>query len=146
MKLNLGCGARPIDGYLGVDLVAQPGVDVVHDLDVGPWPWKDGEVTHVYAEGIFEHVEKPLLFMSEAHRILEPGGMLYLVVPHWRHEQAYTDPTHRRFCTEHTFDYWIAGTVLHRDYGRAYGGFTFAPLEISVHDGNIWALLQKPGA
>lgn len=118
--LNLGAGIHRPRGYINVDSVSLPGIDVVADLDTGPWPWRAGEIGRIFAAHVFEHVAEPVLFMTEAWRILAPGGELEIHVPYYKHWHAFTDPTHRRFCTEHTFDYWIAGTELHIKFGAAY--------------------------
>lgn len=123
--LNLGCGADRRDGYTGVDLYAAPGVDVVHNLDFAPWPWSDGQVHHILARHVFEHVNDPVLFMAECWRVLRPGGTLDIVTPHWKSRDAYTDPTHKRFPTEYTFDYWVPGKMLRQHHGQAYKGVTF---------------------
>src|SRR6478672_3176660 len=99
IKLNLGCGPHIADGYVNVDIVPLPGVDLVADLDE-PWPWPDGSVAEILASHLFEHVDKPLLFMAEAWRVLADDGILDIRVPYYRHIFAFTDPTHKRFCTE----------------------------------------------
>lgn len=118
--LNLGCGQDIDPDLINVDIVPLPGVDVVADLDQ-KWPWDDSTVPAIKASHIFEHVADPLLFMAEAWRVLEDGGVLDVRVPYYRHIFAFTDPTHRRFCTELTFDYWIPGTDLHAAYGAGFG-------------------------
>ena len=125
IKLNLGCGRARIDGYVNVDVANLPEVDVVHDLDVGPWPIETASAERIDAKDVFEHVANPIVFMTEAHRVLEPGGVLHIRTPHYRSRDAFTDPTHRRFPTEHTFDYWIRGTVLYDLHNAAYGGVAF---------------------
>ena len=102
-----------------------PGVDVVHDLDVAPWPWETAEVERIDAKDVFEHVMDPITFMVEAHRVLIPGGLLHIRTPYFKSKDAFTDPTHRRFPTEFTFDYWISGTVLFGLHNAAYGGVSF---------------------
>jgi len=118
--LNLGCGQKPRPDAVNVDRVAMPGVDVVHDLDSHPWPWHPETATEVHALHIFEHVADPIGFMEQAHRVLIPGGLLHIEVPHWQSRNAYTDPTHRRFCTEETFRYWVPGNWLWTIGGPAY--------------------------
>ena len=124
MKLHLGCGRTILSGWVNVDIAELPGVDVVHDLDQ-PWPWPDRSATEIRAWHIFEHVADPIRFMCEAWRVLCGGGRLNIISPHWQSPAAFTDPTHRRFPTAWTWDYWIEGTELHREYGAAYGGVTF---------------------
>jgi predicted SAM-dependent methyltransferase len=121
-QLNLGSGSVPEAGFVNVDIVSIPEVDVVWDLDKAPWPWIDQCVSLIKAYDIFEHVNDPILFMQEAWRVLRPGGVLDLHVVFWKSESAYTDPTHKRFCTQHTFDYWVPGTEMNDKYGEAYAG------------------------
>jgi predicted SAM-dependent methyltransferase len=125
LRLNLGCGQHRATGWTGVDLFEGPAVDVIHNLDVGPWPWEAGSVAAILARHIFEHVNDAPLFMAECHRILTPGGKLYIETPHWKSRDAYTDPTHKRFPTEHTFDYWVKDRPLRVHHGGAYGGIEF---------------------
>lgn len=143
IKLNLGCGSDRHEGFIGLDISRNVGADVVHDLDVAPWPFVDGTVGLITAQDVFEHVSDPLLFMRESHRILGPNGMLLIKSPHWQHRDAYTDPTHRRFCTEHTWDYWIGGTALYHLHNAAYGGFAFERTSLDVRQGAIFIALKR---
>lgn len=122
MKLNLGSGSAPIPGWVNTDIAKIEGVDVVWDLDEGPWPWADCSAANIEAVDVFEHVGNPVLFMSECWRILRPARFLHILVPDFRGANAFTDPTHRRFCTPDTFNYWIPGTWLYDHHGAAYGG------------------------
>jgi len=120
-KLNLGCGTRPLPWHVNVDIVQMTGVNVVWDLDVTPWePFKDEEADEIAGYDIFEHVNDPIGFMCECARILKPGGILNLHTNYWQSQNAYTDPTHKRFCTERTFEYWVKGTEFNDRYGPAY--------------------------
>lgn len=120
--LNVGCGQFPVAGAVNVDRHDLPGVDVVHDLDVTPWPFAAGVFDEVRGIQVFEHVGNPVGFVCETHRVLRPGGVLFLTVPHYQSENAFTDPTHVRFCTEHTWDYWIDGRPLNQSQGPQFGG------------------------
>lgn len=128
MRLNLGSGPDIVDGYTNVDIVPYPGV-IVHDLDIAPWPWPDDSAELIVACDIYEHVSQPVQFMTEAHRVLAPAARLAIQTTWWKSETAFTDPTHKRFCTEHSFDYWLPG----RKWGAAelysmnafYGGVAF---------------------
>jgi len=143
VRLNLGCGSSAVAGMVNVDVADIPGVDVVHDLDVVPWPWADGSASGIIAQDLFEHVGNPVGFMTESHRVLRAGGDLLMKVPHFRHQDAYTDPTHRRFCTEHTWDYWIEGTELCKRHNAAYGGVAFSLASRQVMTGSIFIHLHK---
>jgi hypothetical protein len=43
MKLNLGSGQRPKEGWVNVD--KYPPADVIHDLESLPWPWADNSAS-----------------------------------------------------------------------------------------------------
>jgi len=55
-RLDVGCGQRKLPGAIGLDRVALPGVDVVHDLNVLPYPFPDNEFNEIYARHVIEHV------------------------------------------------------------------------------------------
>jgi predicted SAM-dependent methyltransferase len=143
IRLNLGCGSIILPDYVNVDIAPVPGADVVHDLDVRPWPWEADTVEQIVAKDVFEHVESAVIFMAECHRVLVPGGLLHLRTPHYKSRDAFTDPTHRRFPTEHTFDYWIQGTVLHGLHNAAYGGVSFRLAGYRLELGSMDFVLEK---
>jgi SAM-dependent methyltransferase len=120
--LNLGCGAEPLPRGTNHDISKHSShVDVAHDLNVTPWPWSDGEFDSVLAVDVFEHLSIDVdAWINECHRILSDEGSLFIRVPDFRHENAYTDPTHRRFFTQYTFDYWDKSKLLHQKYGFFY--------------------------
>ena len=53
--LDIGCGVNKVEGSIGVDVVKMPGVDVVHDLSLIPWPFEDDEFSTVIANHFLEH-------------------------------------------------------------------------------------------
>ena len=145
MKLNLGAGSVIRDGWVNVDIAPLPGVDVVWDLDVAPWPWPDGAARAIEAKDIFEHLARPVQFMTEAHRVLRAGGQLHIRAPHWLSPDAWTDPTHRRAVTEHTWDFWIANGNPHYEANNAaYGGVEFDLCRRLVDRGAVDITLRKP--
>jgi len=103
-----------------VDRFAGPGVDVVHDLDVRPWPWGDGVAEMVRADHVIEHVGDVFGFMREASRVLTWGGVLELRYPYWRNPAAcWGNPDHKRvvhpsglgvFAGHETADFAMRGT------------------------------------
>lgn len=122
MKLELGCGLQPHEGYIHHDLRRHSShVDVAHDLDTLPWPWEDRQFVEVLAIDVMEHLNLEVAdWLDECWRILRKGGQLILRVPAWDGENAWTDPTHKRVFAEHTFDYWDRSTKLWSKYGCFY--------------------------
>jgi SAM-dependent methyltransferase len=81
-RLNLGCGPRPLAGFVNVDLLEGPGVDVVADIS-GSLPFGDGEATLIYASHVLEHLptlQVPVV-LREWRRVLRDGGLLLVAVP-----------------------------------------------------------------
>ncbi|MBN1461275.1 MAG: methyltransferase domain-containing protein [Armatimonadetes bacterium] len=108
MKLNLGCGARVIDGWVNVDFA--PGARlakiplyrmankklrltrldwdsriVVHDL-TKTFPWPDSSADAIYTSHTLEHFgkEEGRRFLEECHRVLRRNGVLRVIVPDFR--------------------------------------------------------------
>lgn len=103
-KLNLGCGRFPKDGFVNVDWVDNPGVDVVHDLTSLPYPFEAGTFELVEADHVLEHLPEVFAVMAEIHRILKPGGKLSLRVPHF--SRGFSHPEHKRGF-DATFPYYF---------------------------------------
>jgi len=57
MKINLGAGGDIRQGFVNHDIAQLPGIDVVHDLDVYPWPWEDASADEIVAKDLLEHLE-----------------------------------------------------------------------------------------
>jgi hypothetical protein len=96
-KLNLGCGMRRIEGFLGVDMEKTPVTDFVWDLTKTPWPVDDGVVDEAACEHFFEHLTGPqrVKFMEELYRMLKPGAKTQVVTPYWSSMRAVQDFTHQ---------------------------------------------------
>lgn len=102
--LHIGSGSRVLQGAQTVDILPLSGVDLVHDLDVFPWPYEDASFDLVYAHNVFEHLEDLVGAMNEVWRILKPQGRLVVTVPYFRSVDAFADPTHEHFFTSRTMD------------------------------------------
>jgi len=88
IKLNIGCGGRPLVGYINIDSddietlkhrypkqQFPEGVKVC-DYDILHLPFSDESVMEVKADSLIEHLsftEEPLFFY-EVKRVLKPGG------------------------------------------------------------------------
>ena len=98
MKLNLGCGTRPIEGWVNAD--KYPPADILHDLESLPWPWGDNSAEEIVLSHVLEHLgPTPDLFlkiMQELYRVCKPGATVMIVVPDPRHDFYLNDPTHVR--------------------------------------------------
>jgi len=135
-KVNLGSGGQPLPGYINVDVnPSAPDVDLVHDLNEYPWPFESHSVDEIRMDQVLEHLQDRNRAMEEIHRILRPGGVARISVPHFTWQYAYTDPTHRHFFGYHTFAYYA------RDCG--YFEFRFSSCSVRLTFGKRYALWNK---
>lgn len=105
--LDIGCGPNKTAGAVGLDILALPGVDVVHDLNNIPYPFADSSFDEVHCNHVLEHVPDLSATMKEIYRIMRPGGILYIRVPHASCcTTAWADPTHKRFFVHRSFEHF----------------------------------------
>ena len=84
VKLNLGCGEKPLDGYVNVDFRALPGVDVV--ADVTRLPFEPGTVDEIASHHLIEHFRErhaETVLLPYWRGLLRDGGLLRIVTPNW---------------------------------------------------------------
>jgi predicted SAM-dependent methyltransferase len=103
VKLDLGCGEDPLDGFRGVDLLA-PNAERV-DLFTYPWPWADGSVDYFRASHFVEHVPDWDAHFTEAYRCLKPGGHYEILGPFYANARFFQDPDHKQPLLEERFWY-----------------------------------------
>jgi SAM-dependent methyltransferase len=105
-KLDLGCGDRKKEGFLGVDISPDVKPDFIHDLNIYPYPFEDNSVFEVFCSHFIEHVADIKKFMEEIWRILVPLGTVTIVAPYYSSIRAWQDYTHVRPISENTFLYF----------------------------------------
>jgi SAM-dependent methyltransferase len=91
--LDVGCGIQPFRHmfspevkYIGIDTVdskAHFGYEAPDTLYYSgdKWPLKDKQVDFILCTETLEHIPEPRVFLSQAYRVLRPGGRLLLTVP-----------------------------------------------------------------
>lgn len=62
--LDIGCGKSKVAGSVGIDFHAGLGADVVHDLNIFPYPFADGEFEEV-------HIRSTLFLLDDAVKVME---------------------------------------------------------------------------
>ena len=91
--VDLGCGGNKLspprngDIVLGVDHSHNDVIDVLCNLDAGLC-LKDESVDAVFTQHCLEHLNDRDHIFHEIHRILKPGGVAFIKVPHFRGIQA----------------------------------------------------------
>lgn len=107
IKLNLGCGANYLDGYINVDhpRTVTP-KDLAMDLEKTPWYcFQANYADEILMQDVLEHLTFPDEKINEVHRILKPGGRFWGGVPYGFSDGAIQHLEHRCFWTEKSFEY-----------------------------------------
>lgn len=105
MKLNLGSGTKQHLGYINIDCDAHSNPDYVLDLEKDMLPFDDNTVDEVIAHHVLEHLGDGFFHcLQELYRVCKHDAVIYVRVPHPRHDTFLIDPTHRRPIFPHTLD------------------------------------------
>lgn len=141
--LNIGSGNRKVGkNGVNVDITNRTNPDIIWDLNITPWPFKDGEFNFVLGLDIIEHLDKPIKAIEEIYRVLNEGGCTTLRLPKWDMSQSYDDITHLHWFTENSLDYFIPETEKYQQYGF-YSNAKFKLLNKKVDGSEIVFELQK---
>src|ERR1051325_10354168 len=94
-------------GYICVDRAPRCNPDIQHDLCVLPWPFEDDSIHEVLCSHLLEHFHPDFIipFFTELYRVTADKAVIHIFGPHWNHEDAYSDPTHRWRMTRGFFHY-----------------------------------------
>lgn len=82
LRLNLGCGHLPLEGYVNVDARELDGVDVV--ADAGSLPFEPDSVAAIHSAHLLEHFpieDLTRMLLPYWFSLLSPGGTFSAVVP-----------------------------------------------------------------
>jgi SAM-dependent methyltransferase len=154
IRLDIACGAACQPNFVGMDIRPLPGVDIVHDLNVYPWPLPDGCALVAIASHIVEHIPPVAIgpdgtwfpfirFMDEVWRILKPAGQFAISTPHGHSQGFRQDPTNINAMDEGTFVYFDP----EHPSGMWAGGYRPKPWKIVnltwSPTGNIECVLEK---
>jgi hypothetical protein len=104
--LDVGCGNNKVPDAIGMDCIALPGVDVIHDLSSFPYPFNADSVDEFHINHVLEHLSDVMGTMEELWRIAKAGATVHIRVPHFTGILAWRDPTHVRSFTSESFGYF----------------------------------------
>jgi len=116
--LDVGAGEIERKNFIRLDKRKLPGIDIVHDLEVFPYPLPDNCCLTIVASHILEHI-KPWLFievMDELWRIMKVDGNLAASAPYAGSVGYWQDPTHCNGITEGTWMYFDPKCFLYSGY------------------------------
>ena len=119
--LNLGCGARILEGFTNIDkYYIHPDVK---NYDMYQLPYTDNKVSLVFSAQSLEHlpIRYAKMALRDWYRVLKPNGMLVLMVPDLNTimtkllDEEYLDDNHYNWYMYTLFGYQINSSI--RDAG-----------------------------
>jgi predicted SAM-dependent methyltransferase len=162
-ELLIGCGNRkrkflenqgPLENPVTLDLDPRCQPDVLHDLDVFPYPFADGAFDEIWASHILEHCGRQgdwrsfFVQWNEFYRIMKPGGLFFAVVPDRDSVWAWGDPGHTRIIQFETLifldqdSYQQCGITTMTDYRHVYHG-DFRLIEELRNEHDYFFILER---
>ena len=138
-KLDIGCGPKCAEGYVGIDNKNYDKVDFVHDIETFPWPFEDEKFIAARMCHVLEHI-KPWLFfdlLDEIWRVLKPDGEIEIRVPVGLSYRL--DPTHcNELCVP---SFWYLDHE--KDFYKIYKPKPWSIIDTSVKDNEEIRLILK---
>ena len=126
LKLNLGCGYKPQEGFINCDYMDGPGVQAVFDVQKKPWPFDDNSVGVVTSYHMLEHLSDWQTFFEELWRVCAPGANLSFQLPYGPSNDGMAEPGHLKywlptsFCALQPSYAEAVGNLQHRDLKMAF--------------------------
>lgn len=96
LKLHLGCGSNPLEGYVNIDKY-NPKADKIMDACKLDYP--DNSVDEIFTSHMVEHIAYPefMRALKEWHRVLVKGGTLIIRCPNFeKHLRDWLNADYRK--------------------------------------------------
>jgi len=83
LRINLGCGIKPMKGYVNVDLQCRCADFLMDIASPDPWPWDENSAERIESYHVIEHLteDQGKQLVERAYHTLKPGGVLVLECP-----------------------------------------------------------------
>lgn len=119
LRLNLGCGKWPMEGWYNIDQTPGPGVDGIGDLDASDLRlgWEDSSVDEVRGSHVIEHITHVLPLMQELWRVCKPDARATFACPYGSSDDADENPTHVRRMFVGSWGFFGQPMYWREDYG-----------------------------
>ena len=105
-KLNIGAGYKRFPGFINIDADKNCKPDILLNIDDANLilPFDDNSIDEIKAYHVLEHIgDNYIKLLQELYRVLIPGGIIDIQVPHYGHECYQNDVTHKRPITVEGF-------------------------------------------
>lgn len=109
--VNIGAGITRIDNFINIDIA--PYADISIDLNKDRIPIESNSIDLAFSYHTLEHCTEYLFALSEIHRILKHGAILYIGVPYLTlTKYNLVNPYHKQNFNEYSFDFFDRDKLL----------------------------------
>jgi SAM-dependent methyltransferase len=145
---NVGGGSRRYGpNVVNIDVEPLPGVDVVGVAE--QLPLADGTCDGAVLQAVLEHVRSADLTLRELHRVLKPGGSLFIEVPFMQgyhpspgDYRRYTEQGLRAELIDHEFDIQESGVAVGPASAMAWVAAEFLAFVVSGRSERVYRLAR----
>ncbi|MCJ8205240.1 methyltransferase domain-containing protein [Pseudomonas sp. RGM2987] len=103
--IDLGCGKRKQEGFIGIDRFPMPEVDILADIDA-VLPLEDDSVDLLFSSHALEHTKDLMFTMREIYRVCKHGAQVCIIAPYYEQKLNVANPYHLTVFNEHTPRFW----------------------------------------
>ncbi len=114
--LELGCGIKKNKDSIGVDINIEVNPDVLHDLNIFPYPFENNYFDEVHCEDTLMYLDNFFDTMREIHRITNHGGIIKITNPYFRSKFSYILPEIKCIFSVNSFAFFDPDHVIYKRY------------------------------
>lgn len=137
MKINIGCGNKKREGFIGIDLYPCAAVNIISDISKYI-PVRRDIIEEVYASHVIEHIFDIAFLMKEIHRVCKNGAIVTIITPHFSSIDSWRDPTHVHHLTFYSMKHFEKVDTSH----YTGGGFVVEDVKLSF-GGGVFGLIGR---
>jgi len=113
LKLNIGCGNKAVEGFIGVDKFECEAADHICDIENEQLPFEDNSVEEIILDNVIEHFDNIPNVMKELVRVSSRGCKIKIITPHFTSLSSWIDPTHKYHLSYFSLDHFEKESVSH---------------------------------
>jgi len=112
LRVNLGCGNKQVEGFIGVDRFPCAAARVLCDV-TRALPFRDSSVDEFMLDNLIEHIPDIPALMAEIVRAARNSARVVVVTPHFTSLSSWKDPTHLHHLSYFSFDHFEKLSARH---------------------------------
>lgn len=145
MRIYLGAGSSPREGWTNIDNRPLPDIQIVRDVLRG-LPFTDDSVDEIASENFMEHIpqEEVIWMMNEMHRVLKPDGTMSHSIALANTDNFNQAPDHLSHWIPMTLEFFTKGHKKNEYYGDAIKPWIVSSCRIISEGQGMQVTLKKP--